>query len=35
VSWYDSVPEAREAAIRQGRMLFVMQLVGNLRDDGC
>ncbi|MBI3270765.1 MAG: hypothetical protein HYZ53_17310 [Planctomycetes bacterium] len=35
VQWYESVPEARQAALRQGRMLFVMQLVGNLRDDGC
>lgn len=34
VTFYDNVPQAREAAIRQGRLLFVLQMVGNLRDAG-
>ncbi|MBI5365541.1 MAG: hypothetical protein HZA54_00775 [Planctomycetes bacterium] len=33
-TWYESVAAARAAALQERKLLFVVQMVGNLRDGG-
>lgn len=35
VKWHRSIEEAREAAWREGKLLFVYQLVGELDREKC
>ncbi len=35
IRWHENVEAAQRTAVAQNKMLFVMQVVGNLRDEGC
>lgn len=35
VRWYESLEEGQRQALTQGKLLFTLQIVGNLKDEGC
>lgn len=35
IRWYESIEEGQRQAVAQGKLLFTLQIVGNLKDEGC